>query len=100
MLHSLSCFKPPDTGFAVRNLIEGWQTDNDLAEMQAISQVTQKRSLVEHRNLLESLLLQHKPALAFRGVTVITADKFHTITAALKFAKRKLRFPDGTPTAA
>ena len=69
--------------FAVLTLFQGWQTDDDRAEMQAASQVSQGLTLEQHRDKLEALLLQHKPASELHGITVITADKFHTLSAAV-----------------
>lgn len=68
--------------------------------MQAVSQVTQSLTLDQHRDLLESLLLQHKTPSELKGITVITADREHTIKAAVHYAEKKLQFPEGTSLSA
>lgn len=68
--------------------------------MQAVSQFTQGLTLNQHRDLLESLLLQHKSSSELKDITVITADREHTIHAAVQYAQEKLQFPEGTSLSA
>ena len=80
------------------NVIQVWQTGNDLAEQQAITYM-QKAWTWMHRDILEALLLEGKDASELPGI-VLSADKYQTIYAAIYHALKKLTHPQGTPAEA